>query len=142
MDAMRHWHGYEWAGSPTELREDNRRRPSKIPAELPEFMSSAVPPIQTGHWLLRRRDAAASRTWTDVDDVVTWLTARYERNPPSAQLSYISLDERTATTRDGLLHGVDAWWEYYTGGMGVFVAAAICCPHAHLRALLCPMPPS
>lgn len=136
-----HWHGYEWTGAASELKEGDHRRPVDDPMRMPAFMSSTVPPIQTGHWLMRRKAAAASRTWVTPDDAIAWLLERYECNPPSRELSYVSQEDRVLHTRDGLINGVDAWWHYYTGGMGVAVFAAICCPHTHLQ-LPCPLPPS
>ena len=144
MSARRHWHGYIWTGASADLKDESQRRPG--PPGAPErqaFIRSSLPPVQTGYWLLR--PPAAGRTWTSPDDAVGWLVGNYERHPPYERVAgtaaYVSLDDRKATTRDGLVNGVDAWWQYYTSGMGQVVFAAICCPHTHLADVTCPKPP-
>lgn len=144
MTAARHWHGYTWNGTTADLRDESQRRPTG-PGE-PEtqvFIRSSLPPLRTGHYLLRR--PGAGHTWTDPDDVITWLVAQYHRRPPqereNAAQAYVALEARIEHSRDGLVNGVDAWWQYYISGGGQVVIAAICCPHTHLPDIACPMPP-
>ena len=139
-----HWHGYSWTGSSAELKDESLRRPTTPGApETQAFIRSTVPPLRTGHYLMRR--PGTDQTWTDPDNVIAWLVAGYERNPPyereNRAQAYLPLDGRIGTSRDGLVHGVDAWWQYYASGMGQVVLAAICCPHAHLPEIPCPTPP-
>lgn len=145
----RHWHGYEWSGSPAELGEGDHRRPNADTERMATFMRAAVPPIEVGYWLWRRHAASSARTWADVDEAIRWMTSRYEHTPPDAregESHLLPLNVRVGTTRDGLLNGVDGWWQYYTSSMGVVVIAAICCPHTHVKArpghTLCPLPHS
>ncbi|GLY08195.1 hypothetical protein [Actinoplanes sp. NBRC 101535] len=142
-----HWHGYgPWTGSADTLRaQEHQRRPG--PALTPmdpatgTFLGNSLPPMQTGHWLLRRTQTTADQTWTDVDDVLAWLTKQYAAHPPTPLDSYLDLDARLDHSRAGLLGGADAWWHYYTGG-GIAVYSAICCPHRHLTQIPCPLKPS
>ncbi|BEL05693.1 hypothetical protein Q0Z83_038840 [Actinoplanes sichuanensis] len=137
MTAARHWHGYLWTGSteslkgrPSLLAEDRTHRPDR-------------PPLQMGYYLNVRPEP--DRTWTEVDDVIAWIIANHERHRPTARedgrQAWPDLDQRTATTLDGLVNGADGWWQYNTSPGSEIVIAAICCPHSHLRTLTCPMPP-
>ncbi|MFG1602808.1 hypothetical protein [Actinoplanes sp. NPDC049265] len=144
MTAARHWHGYSWMGASAELRNESLRRPGPTGApETDAFIRSTLPPLQTGHYLLRRPEAG--RTWTDPDDAIAWLVANYQRHPPmehpGGAQAYVSLDSRKVISRDGLINGVDAWWQYYTSDQGQVVFAAVCCRHSHRREIPCPMPP-
>ncbi|GAA2617163.1 hypothetical protein [Paractinoplanes durhamensis] len=142
--SARHWHGYFWTGASAELKDDSTRRPGAAGSpERQPFVRSTVPPLQTGYYLLRSPEAG--HTWTDPDETIAWLAATYQRHPPhdrdSQAPAYVGLDQRKVTSRDGLVNGVDACWQYYTAGMGQVVLVAICCPHSHLPDLDCPMPP-
>lgn len=144
MAAVLHWHGYSWMGSSAELKDESLRRPGKpgIP-QWQAFIRGTLPPLQTGYYLLRR--PGSDLTWTDPDKAIGWLVERYQQHTPSTRedggAAYVPLDQRVVTSRDGLVNAVDAWWQYYTPGMGQALFAAICCPHAHLSDLPCPVPP-
>ena len=75
---------------------------------------------------------------------MAWLGETYERYPPAAGLSYLSLAARLEHTRTGLLGGVDAVWHYTVslGGDRVVVSVVICCPHRHHARTPCPLPPT
>ncbi|BCY14157.1 hypothetical protein [Actinoplanes sp. L3-i22] len=140
--AGRHWHGYLWTGSTEELKKrETGRRPGGL-NEVQGFRPE-LPPLQTGYYLRRRPDAGL--TWIEVDDVVAWMVTNRERHRPTARedgtQAWPGLDQRRETTRDGLLNGVDGWWQYHTGTGTEIVIAAIVCPHSHLRDIACPMPP-
>ena len=109
-------------------------------------MASTLPPLQLGHYLLRRRDTTAARTWTNVDDAMDWLGTTHAAHPPltlsNGSQAYPALQARRRHTRDGLHHGVDAFWLYYTTKFGVVACAVICCPHRHMTTSPCPLPPS
>lgn len=140
MAALQHWHGYSWTGSSAELKDESQRRPTTPGApETQAFIRSVVPPLQTGHYLMRC--PAAARTWTDPDKAISWLVAQYQRHPPYERehnaTAYVSLDRRIETSRVGLVNGVDAWRQDYTPSMGQVVFAAICCPHTHRTEIPC-----
>jgi hypothetical protein len=145
MTAARHWHGYTWDGTAADLRDESQRRPAgPNEPETQAFLRSSLPPVRTGHYLLRRPDAG--RTWVDPDEVINWLVAQYERRPPQERengaQAYVGLNSWIGTSCDGLVSGVDAWWQYYINNSGGQVVwAAICCPHTHLLDIPCPMPP-
>ncbi|MFI5934119.1 hypothetical protein [Actinoplanes sp. NPDC051494] len=155
--ALGHWHGYLWTGPGKDLKDESLRRPSApgTPATQ-EFLRSSLPPMRLGHYLLRRSAASADLTWTDVDEAIDWMAATYKSHPPmEGDVGFpavngappplagdVGLDARRATSRDGLINGVDAYWQYYTNPNGGIVAyAAICCPHTHLPDIPCPLPP-
>jgi hypothetical protein len=149
MKSVRHWHGYgPWTGTSEQLRGEASRRPGRDPADAATqaFIAATIPPMQLGHYLLRRRDTTAARTWTSVDDAMDWLGKTYAAHPPltlaDGAQAYVDLEARRRYTRDGLHHGVDAFWLYYTAGFGVVAYAVICCPHKHLTTIPCPLPPA
>ncbi|MBB3099776.1 hypothetical protein FHR83_007492 [Actinoplanes campanulatus] len=135
--AVRHWHGYLWAGSSEALRG----RPSQLNLD-PSFRPDR-PPLQMGYYLNVRPEA--DRTWTEVEDVMAWMIATYERHRPATRedgkQTWPDFEQRQETTRDGLVNGVDGCWQYNTSPGSEVVITAICCPHSHLRTLSCPMPP-
>lgn len=147
MRALRHWHGFgPWTGAGETLRSEAPRRPEPDAAAMQTFLANDLPAVQTGHYLLRRRAVSADRTWAGVDQAVEWLCQQYARHPPAprsdGRQAYVDLESRVETTRDGLSHGVDALWWYYTAGSSVAVTAVICCPHTVLKQIPCPLPPS
>ena len=80
-----HWHGYgPWTGSRAEYGKEHLRRPGASPddEQTRAFLAETLPPLMTGHALLRRNQAAPGRTWTTVRDAVDWLTNTYAGRPP------------------------------------------------------------
>ncbi|MGX1301307.1 hypothetical protein RKD35_002795 [Streptomyces albogriseolus] len=78
-----HWHGFgPWIGSGDTYRQEGRRRPGEHPGDpqTRTFLEEKLPPMMTGHWLMRRRQVAA--TWTDVEEAVAWLKAQYATYSP------------------------------------------------------------
>lgn len=147
MTSAPHWHGYgPWTGPHDifAMKNDHQRRPGPDlhgPQAL-SFISSSVPPLQNGHYLLRRAQTKRQLTWVDVDAVLAWLVERYAEYPPDPKLSYQTLEARIEHSRKGLLGGSDGVWHYSQAGDRVVVYAAICCPHRHHAQTPCPLPPS
>ncbi|MGP4088026.1 hypothetical protein [Streptomyces sp. KR55] len=162
-----HWHGYgPWIGSPDLYhQEGNRRPPHPDPPPPPtsdddkqairllqryreaahEFENSGLPPIMTGHWLVKRGQTAADRTWTDITDAVEWLKQRYTDNPPFERpdglRAYLPLGTLIAYTYDGLSRGVDTTWCHYTQGKSLLSMSVVCCPNLFHPDVGCPLPP-
>jgi hypothetical protein len=120
-----HWHGYLWTGSSKDLKDESLRRPGApgTPATQ-EFLRSSLPPMRLGHYLLRRYAVSADLTWTGADKAIDWMAATYKRHPPmdgdvgfpaasgaASLASDVGLDARKVTSRDGLVNGVDAYWQ-------------------------------
>lgn len=118
-----HWHGFgPWLGSPDRYaREGNRRPPHLVrPAAdadhatryqeaAGEFATSSLPPLMTGHWMAKKGQAAADRTWTDVTDAVEWLKRHYTDQPPFERSdglqAYVGLDGKLGYAFDVLPRG-------------------------------------
>ena len=148
MTAEAHWHGYgPWTGSHTltERSNDHLRRPGPEPNDpaTAAFLQNTIPPLENGHYLLRRAQTARDRTWTDVNDAMNWLCETYQRHPPDPEVQYGDPEQRLFTTREGLVGGSDAIWHYTTSYSGdrIVVFAVICCPHRHKINMPCPLPP-
>jgi hypothetical protein len=85
MNWTGHWHGYgPWTGTRDEYGKEHLRRPGPSPDDemTRAFMAEALPPLMTGHALLRRHQTAPERTWTAAQDAVGWLTTMYADRPP------------------------------------------------------------
>ncbi|MGX1119541.1 hypothetical protein RKD37_004904 [Streptomyces ambofaciens] len=68
-----HWHGFgPWTGSPATYFNEGNRRPAHVILPDPgascadryreaasEFTNGALPPLMTGHWLLKRGQGRA-----------------------------------------------------------------------------------
>jgi hypothetical protein len=91
-----HLHGFgPWVGPPERYHQEGDRRPPYPDPPAPgsphekryreaeaEFYTSGLPPMMSGHWLMKRGQASAERTWTDPLEAVEWLTKQYQENPP------------------------------------------------------------
>ncbi|MFI1728163.1 hypothetical protein ACH40E_02770 [Streptomyces acidicola] len=155
-----HWHGFgPWVGTPARYAQEGNKRPAHPIQPGPgadhatryrdaatEFATGNVPPLMTGHWLMKRGQAARARTWTDVTDAVEWLKGQFTDNLPFERgdglKAYTSLDVKLAYAHDVLPRGVDVSWVHYTQSRNLFSASVVCCPNLHHPALDCPMPPS
>ncbi|MFI7608740.1 hypothetical protein ACIBTV_26830 [Micromonospora sp. NPDC049366] len=144
-----HWHGYgPWTGPHQTFGRDHdhERRPGPTPADAQTsaFITGSTPPLENGHYLLRRGQTKPELTWTDVQGALDWLAGTYDRQPPDERLSYVDLAARLAHTRAGLEGGADAVWHYTqsVGANRVAVFAVICCPHRHHARTPCPLPPN
>lgn len=155
-----HWHGYgPWIGSPTWYAQEGNRRPpypdqpraeadhvTRYREAASEFANSSLPPLMTGHWLMKQGQSARDRTWTDVTDAVEWLKRHYTDSPPFVRAdggqAYAELDVKVAYAYDVLPGGVDVTWVHYTQARSLFSASVVCCPnHFHPQAP-CPLSPS
>ncbi|MFI6706608.1 hypothetical protein ACIBF7_09270 [Nonomuraea sp. NPDC050478] len=121
-----HWHAYQWTGPGTERANEADRRPTS-----PEFLTSLLPPMRTGDWLLKHRSRMAA-TFEEVAAAVVWMADEYAKArtallPPEQ----IPVNERLDTARDLLPRGVDVQWgEWLHGGRFVTIGV-ICCPNRH-----------
>ncbi|WP_406168847.1 hypothetical protein [Streptomyces sp. NBC_00996] len=154
-----HWHGFgPWLGSPDRYaREGNRRPPHLVrPAAdadhatryqeaAGEFATSSLPPLMTGHWMAKKGQAAADRTWTDVTDAVEWLKRHYTDQPPFERSdglqAYVGLDGKLGYAFDVLPRGVDVSWVHYTQSRSLLSMSVVCCPNLFHPDLPCPLLP-
>ncbi|MEU3049936.1 hypothetical protein ABZ705_26085 [Streptomyces sp. NPDC006984] len=111
-----------------------------------EFQTGNVPPLMTGHWLLKKNQATADRTWTDVDPAMAWLTKHYEANLPYERTddlqAYGSLENKLEYAVDVLPRGVDVSWVHYTASKNLWSVNVVCCPNRFHPDIPCPLPPS
>jgi len=148
MNWSGHWHGYgPWIGTRAEYGKEHLRRPGASPddEQTRAFLAETLPPMMTGHALLRRHQAAAGRTWTTVPEAVDWLTKTYADRPPfehpGGVRAYAPLEVKVRDAEEHLPLGVDAVWAYY-GRAGEFVSySVVCCPSHFHPGIPCPLPP-
>lgn len=162
-----HWHGYgPWIGPPKVYAQEGNRRPAHpngapVPSgpddkqtqrvldryreAAADFQNGTVPPLMTGHWLMKRSHAAIDRTWTDVSDAVVWLNKNYSENPPferdDGKRAYSDLDGKIAYSREALRLGTDVSWVYYLQSQNLLSMQVVCCPNHFHPDLACPLPP-
>ncbi|MDR3036097.1 MAG: hypothetical protein LBV78_23895, partial [Kitasatospora sp.] len=48
-------------------------------ADLP---TSNLPPVMSGHWLMKRGQVSTERTWNNSTVALDWLTKHFLDNPP------------------------------------------------------------
>ncbi|MDX3383603.1 hypothetical protein PV682_19350 [Streptomyces niveiscabiei] len=162
-----HFHGYgPWVGTPENYhREGNRRPPHPTPPAPPapddktaertlaryrevsaEFPASNLPPMMSGHWLLKRNQTSADRTWTDPEAALEWMTKHYLDNlplePDDGKQMYVGLDVKREYAADVLPVGVDVSWVHYNRSGNIVSINVVCCPNRHHPDLRCPLPPS
>jgi hypothetical protein len=148
MQPQRHWHGFAtYIGSADLVKKEEagiRLAGKDLNPNDPAtrmFIASDMPPVHTGHYLLRRQAVSAGRTWLDVEQCLQWLCQQYERHPPSSPTAYLPLEARVEHTRTGLTNGADSMWWYYTPSFSIAVTSAICCPNTFFPEIACPLPP-
>ncbi|WP_316526682.1 helix-turn-helix domain-containing protein [Kitasatospora brasiliensis] len=108
--------------------------------------ASKVSKLQLGRQIptvddLRARATAC--TLSTPGDVVGWLQARYEENPPPlAQDERLPVKFRSAYAVEALSGGSDVVWAYWQQEAGPrFVhLAAVCCPNRVWPSIPCPSP--
>ncbi|MFF8992370.1 hypothetical protein ACF09H_21020 [Streptomyces sp. NPDC014983] len=154
-----HWHGFVWIGAPQRYAREGDRRPAHAVQPAPgadhadryreaagEFVGGGLPPLMSGHWLMKRGQLARERTWTDVGDAVAWLKRHYTGNPPyerpDGARTYVELDAKVGYAVDVLPRGVDVSWVHYTPSRTLLSASVVCCPNLFHPAPACPLPPS
>ncbi|WP_052390763.1 hypothetical protein [Streptomyces sp. NRRL B-24484] len=159
MDFSGHWHGYgPWIGTSALYHTEYLRRPQPIdPATLKSpkgqafdaehykpFEQRTIPPMFTGHYLLRRPADLADRTWKDPDSAVEWLAGIYRRYLPAPRFDGgavdCGLDAKTHHARTAIAHGTDSVWCYYITGDRLISYAVISCPNLPLHPEIpCPL---
>lgn len=162
-----HYHGYgPWIGTPESYHKEGNRRPPHPDPPAPlatddklaeralaryrevaaEFPTSNLPPMMTGHWLLKRNQASVDRTWTDPAVALEWMTKHYLANPPfereDGRQAYAGLGTKRDYATDVLPVGVDVTWAYYNRSGNIVSTSVVCCPNRHHPELACPLPPS
>jgi hypothetical protein len=151
MNWSGHWHGYgPWIGDRKEYGQEQQRRPGASPDDdqTRTFLASPLPPMMTGHALMRRKQTAPGRTWTTVGEAVDWLTKVYADRPPSFAPSdlYASLEDmmrsKARHAEESLSGGSDDVWAYYAPNGAFIHYSVICCPNRLHPAIPCPLPPS
>ncbi|GAB2901343.1 hypothetical protein [Streptomyces mayteni] len=142
-----HWHGYgPWLGSGREYGDERLRRPgpSADDEQTRQFLDATVPPMMTGHWLLRRRQTAAHRTWPTASGAVEWLSGRYGVNPPAVREdghpTCFGLAVKAAHAIDALTRGNDVAWVYWTTTGSLTASSVVSCPNRHHPRIACPLP--
>lgn len=111
-----------------------------------EFQTSNLPPLMTGHWLLKATQSAADRTWTNVDVALAWLTKRYREAPPfergDGEAASCTLDNKLEYAADVLPRGVDVSWVHYVASQNIVSLSVVCCPSHFHPEISCPLPPT
>ncbi|MFF4903085.1 hypothetical protein [Streptomyces sp. NPDC001068] len=140
-----HWHVFgPWIGSGDTHKQEGRRRPGQN-SQDPQtriFLEEKLPPVMTGHWLMRDRQVAA--TCTTSEGAVAWLAERYAETPPvvreDGKAAYNTLESKVEYALDALPRGVDIVWGYWTHSRLLASYAVVCCPNL-FHTLPCPFPP-
>ncbi|WP_328954586.1 hypothetical protein [Kitasatospora purpeofusca] len=155
MGFIGHWHGYgPWIGSNAQYNTEYLRRPTPLdpgwiktlrapdPQAFSPFERRSVPPMQTGHHLLRKPPDLASRTWQDPSPAVDWLIRIYQQYPPIQRRDGGAVDcgpaAKASQARTDLGHGTDVVWCYYVPGDRMINFAVVACPSRHLPDIPCP----
>lgn len=127
-----HWHGFGvWVGTRDEMGQEYLRVPTHS-----DFMNNPMPPVMTGHALLRPKRVAA--TWTDAAEAVAWLKKNYSDRPPTGDYSPWEVKEPFYTGE--LLGGNDVVLSYYHG-RNLVHSSVISCPNGHHPDIPCPQSP-
>lgn len=149
MNWSGHWHGYgPWTGSRHTYGQEGLRRPGAHPndEQTRAFLASPLPPMQTGHWLMRRDQAEAHLTWTDAVDAVDWLKKTHGAHQPfdraDGSQAYTDLGTKAAYAEDDLPRGNDVVWVHYTKSTNLVSFAVVCCPHRFHSGIPCPLSPA
>ncbi|MGA5818406.1 hypothetical protein ACPC54_11165 [Kitasatospora sp. NPDC094028] len=154
-----HLHGYgPWTGRPDQYHSEYLRRPTPFDSAWHAMVSGlkhadqeahtpfeqrTVPPMQTGHYLLRRPSYLAAQTWKDPESAVDWLVETYHRHPPAVRSDWGAVDcglgAKADFARDALGHGTDVVWAHYLPGERMISAAVVACPHRFHPDIPCPL---
>lgn len=143
-----HWHGYVWTGATLDFYEEKYKRPSRHnPSHTQDFLVSSLPPNMTGHRLWKRKQAAAERTWTTVEDVLEWAEKQCLATPKAARSIFEPERWETwvAYACRTLLGGGDVVWsrDFNSQASSRFHLSVVCCPNRFQPDdVPCPFPPS
>ncbi|MEU9557535.1 hypothetical protein [Streptomyces fumanus] len=107
-----------------------------------EFPTSNLPPMMSGHWLLKRHQASPERTWMDASAALGWATKRFLDNAPMEREDGSQAYASPATKREyaiGVLPvGVDVSWVHYNRAGSIVSLNLVCCPNRH-HDFACPL---
>ncbi|WP_234311753.1 hypothetical protein [Streptomyces griseus] len=108
-----------------------------------EFPASNLPPVMSGHWLMKRSQASHERSWADPVAALDWLTKLFLDNLPmereDGRPPYAGLDTKRDYALDVLPVGVDVSWVYYNRSGSMVSLNVVCCPNRHHPDLTCPL---
>ncbi|MFC4115458.1 hypothetical protein [Nonomuraea zeae] len=122
-----HWHAYQWTGSGADRADEAKRRPAS-----PDFLTSALPPMRTGDWLLKPASRIAA-TFYEVREACEWLASEYRRICGELLVfERVTLDERVEYALHALPGGVDVLWGEWLRSGRFATIAMICCPNRHV----------
>jgi hypothetical protein len=124
-----HWHGFVWTGNGAELKDSQRRPQPDV-----GYLSSDVPPLVTGHWLLKPPRQIRG-TWADPTDAVSWLREEYGAQPPPGGPDLLGM---VANAEDTLSRGNDVTWAYWQAGTRFVHLTVVSCPNRFHPAIRCP----
>lgn len=147
MDWDGHWHGYKWVGSGEDYFKEPLRRPTFDNSEkYKEFLHRTLPPMMTGHWLLKKRQTSQQCTWTDEKLAVAWLEQQYDLHPPLGgadnRSTYVGLDVLVPAALDRLPRGVDVTWAHWLQASRTFGSfSVVACANRFHPKIPCPLPP-
>ncbi|MER5771013.1 hypothetical protein [Streptomyces sp. NPDC001985] len=142
MNWSGHWHGYgPWTGSRDTYAQEALRRPGSHPEDphTRAFIASPLPPMQTGHWLLRTGQTTPDRTWSALSQALAWLAEIHAAHPPHGR--YPGVDIKLAHARDALPRGTDVVWVHYTRTQHLVSLSVVCCPQRFHPGIPCPGAP-
>lgn len=143
MDWSGHWHGYgPWIGTRDEYSKEYLRIPGASPddEQTRTFLANRIPPVMTGHALLRVAQTSPDRTWINASSAIDWLKKTYADHPPLGD--YLPLEARVRYDEEFLPLGMDVIWAYYKRSTELISYSVICCPHRGFPDIPCPLPPS
>ncbi|MFJ5921172.1 hypothetical protein ACIQF6_01065 [Kitasatospora sp. NPDC092948] len=160
MTDLAHFHGYgPWIGRPDQYHAEYLRRPAPFDATWQAMVSSmkspdqeahlpfeqrTIPPMQTGHWLLRRPPYLGRQTWAEPKEAAEWLAGMYDQYPPAQRTDGAPTDIGTAAkagcATTALTHGTDVVWVHYLPGERMFSASVVACPNRFHPHTPCPYP--
>lgn len=127
-----HYHGFgPWTGT----RDEYAREGLRVPGH-PAFGTIAMPPVQTGHALLRPR--LVRGTWEAPGGAVEWLRRTYAAYPPGRPSG--TPEDWFEIQEDSLTRGSDVVWGYYLASGAYCTYSAVCCPNKFCPGITCPDP--
>ncbi|MGW0309733.1 hypothetical protein [Streptomyces flavidovirens] len=152
-----HIHGYAWLGEKQAFDKESVRRPPGQPPTasgpddgldryrqaVAEFPTTAVPPIQTAHWLMKPASMVRG-TWEEPKEAGEWLRLQLTEFAPrfasrsEREVSRLVILVRRAVER--LTWGGDvSLGHYLTGVVFHSLALVTCSPNRSEPALPCPL---
>ncbi|MQS39357.1 hypothetical protein [Streptomyces katsurahamanus] len=152
-----HIHGYAWLGEKQMFDKESVRRPPGEPPSasspvdvldryrqaVAEFPTTAVPPIQTAHWLMKPASMVRG-TWEEPKEAGEWLGLQLAELAPrfadrsEREAARLATVGRAAVER--LTWGGDiSLGHYLTGAVFHSLALVTCSPNRTAPGLPCPL---